>query len=68
MTDLTAVIKPKFLKALGEAYQNHQLGLIMVVTNEMIQDLSSDKATCSILENGGVVILVPQKAVEAVYK
>ncbi len=68
MKDLTDVIKPEFMQLLANAISNNKLGLLVVVTDEMIRSLASNQATGSTLDDGGAVILVPQAAIEKVYK
>ena len=56
------------LTAMGEAIRKDKLGLLAVLSPKIMEQLARCETATLTLEDGGVVILVPQGIVDQLYK
>jgi hypothetical protein len=55
------------LRKMAKAVETNNLGLLVVVAESVLQDLNANKTAVLELGDGGVMVLIPQKSVEALY-
>ena len=64
---LAKIFPPEFVKELAKSADNFKLGLTLVLSNEIMQQLINKQTAMIKLDDGGVILLISQETVESYY-
>jgi hypothetical protein len=67
MTDDFDLIPLEYRMMLAKAYDERKLGITIVLSHKSMKDLKENRTTALALDDGGVVVIIPQKLVEEYY-
>lgn len=65
--NLVRAIDPAILKKMADAIHQNKLGVLAVLSHELVEKLNRGEVAEMDLEDGGVIVLIPQALVDKLY-
>lgn len=64
---LAKLIPKEFFMALAQAKENGELGIILVLSDEMVARIKRDEVAMISMEDGGTIIMITQASLDKIY-